>query len=68
MAEDDLEESLTSLVFYDLKGGSKIILQASSAEIKTTWAKKMSDLISACKNASKAALTRTGETTYQQIT
>ena len=67
MAEDDLEECLTSLVFYDLKGGSKIILQAPSAEIKSTWAKKMCDLISAYKNTTRTALTRTSETTYRQV-
>ena len=62
MAEDDLEESDTSLVFFDLKTGSKVILQAPAAEVRTTWVKKMSDLVEASKHTTKTtALVRAGE-------
>ena len=62
LADDDLEESPTSLVFFDLKTGSKVILQSPTADVKTTWWKKMSHLVKAISTTTKtASLARTGE-------
>ena len=62
LADDDLEESPTSLVFFDLKTGSKVILQSPTADVKTSWWKKMSDLIEAISTTTTtASLARTGE-------